>query len=45
MQKTVRMKCLLGLVPATVVFGLFYVIFPRKAYAYLDPGTGSWELL
>ena len=24
-----------------IIFGLFYLVFPQKAYAYLDPGTGS----
>jgi len=27
-----------------IIFGLFYLIFPRAAYAYLDPGTGSYIL-
>lgn len=38
------MKCLISLIPALVVLALFYLIFPRKAYAYLDPGTGSYIL-
>ncbi len=25
-----------------MVFALFYLIFPKQAYAYLDPGTGSY---
>ena len=24
-----------------IIFGLIYLVFPQKAYAYLDPGTGS----
>lgn len=24
-----------------IMFGLVYLVFPQKAYAYLDPGTGS----
>jgi hypothetical protein len=27
-----------------IVFGLFYLMFPRLAFAYLDPGTGSYIL-
>jgi len=27
-----------------IFFGLFYLIFPQAAYAYLDPGTGSYIL-
>ena len=27
-----------------VVLALLYLIFPQKAYAYLDPGTGSYIL-
>jgi hypothetical protein len=38
------MKCLISLISALVVFAFFYLIFPRKAYAYLDPGTGSYIL-
>ncbi|NHZ87322.1 MAG: hypothetical protein GWP19_15875 [Planctomycetia bacterium] len=27
-----------------IIFGLFFLIFPRVAHAYLDPGTGSYVL-
>lgn len=27
-----------------VVMTLFYLVFPQKAYAYLDPGSGSFIL-
>lgn len=27
-----------------VLFALFYLMLPQKAYAYLDPGTGSYIL-
>lgn len=36
------MKCLALLVTTSFVLALFYMIFPSKAYAYLDPGTGSY---
>jgi len=31
---------------ATVLFlfSLLYLVFPRRVYAYLDPGTGSYIL-
>ncbi|MFC1760291.1 hypothetical protein ACFLZD_02080 [Candidatus Neomarinimicrobiota bacterium] len=25
-----------------IIFGLFFLIFPQTAHAYLDPGTGSY---
>ncbi len=28
----------------TMFFVLIYLVFPRKAHAYLDPGTGSFML-
>jgi len=27
-----------------IIFALFYLIFPQRAYAYIDPGTGSYIL-
>ncbi len=27
-----------------VVFAMFFLAFPQRAYAYLDPGTGSYLL-
>jgi len=27
-----------------IIFGLFYLIFPQTAFAYLDPGSGSFIL-
>ena len=30
--------------PITILIGLFYLIFPQKAYAYLDPGSLSYLL-
>jgi hypothetical protein len=27
-----------------IYLGILYLIFPRTAYAYLDPGTGSYVL-
>lgn len=27
-----------------IIFGLFFLMFPRAAHAYLDPGTGSYML-
>ena len=27
-----------------VLLAVFYFMFPRKTYAYLDPGTGSYIL-
>jgi len=32
------------LVVSILVLTLFSLIFPRKAHAYLDPGTGSYIL-
>jgi len=36
------MKYFARLITTHVVLVLFYLIFPLKAYAYLDPGTGSY---
>ena len=36
------MKRFMRLITTLVVLTLFYLIFPRRAYAYLDPGTGSY---
>ena len=38
------MKCFTGLITTLAVLGLFFFVFPQKAYAYLDPGTGSFIL-
>ena len=38
------MKCFTYLITMLVVLALLYLIFPQKAYAYLDPGTGSYIL-
>jgi hypothetical protein len=27
-----------------IVFALFYLMFPQRVYAYIDPGTGSYIL-
>ncbi len=27
-----------------IILGMFYLIFPQVAFAYLDPGTGSYIL-
>ena len=27
-----------------LIVSLFYLVFPQKAYAYLDPATGSYVL-
>lgn len=35
-------KCFARLIKANAVVVLFYFIVPLKAYAYLDPGTGSY---
>ena len=35
-------KCFARLITILVVLALFSLIFPLKAYAYLDPGTGSY---
>jgi len=31
-----------GLITTLVVLALFCLILPQEAYAYLDPGTGSY---
>lgn len=31
-----------GLITTLAVLALFYLIFTQQAYAYLDPGTGSY---
>ena len=36
------MKCFKGFVKAILVISLCYLMFPQKAYAYFDPGTGSY---
>ena len=38
------MKCFTYLITVLVVLALLHLIFPQKAYAYLDPGTGSYIL-
>ncbi len=38
MEKFTRAKMM------TILLGIFYLIFPRAIYAYLDPGTGSYIL-
>ena len=38
------MKCSTRLMKAFIVLNMFYLICPQKAYAYLDPGTGSYIL-
>ena len=35
-------KCFAHLITIPVVLALFSLVFPLKAYAYLDPGTGSY---
>ena len=37
-------KCLLNSAKMCIVLGFLYLAFPPKAYAYLDPGTGSYLL-
>jgi hypothetical protein len=36
------MKKITHLKMTLIIFGLFYLIFPQVAFAYLDPGTGSF---
>lgn len=38
------MKNFRYLTTVAVLLSLFYLMFPQKAYAYLDPGTGSYIL-
>lgn len=38
------MKWLSCVTKILMVFALFYLIFPKEAYAYLDPGTCSYVL-
>ena len=38
------MKCFAGLITTLFVLSLVFFVFPQKAYAYLDPGTGSFIL-
>jgi len=38
------MRFLRGLMMTLLLLSLFFFIFPQKAYAYLDPGTGSFFL-
>jgi len=38
MEKFTRTKIVV------IYLGILYLIFPRTAYAYLDPGTGSYVL-
>lgn len=38
------MKWFTRLIITLVVLSLVFLIYPQKAYAYLDPGTGSYIL-
>ncbi len=38
------MKCFARLIRILVILVLCYLIFPQKAYAYLDPGTIGYVL-
>ena len=38
------MKCFTSLITTLVVLALFYLVFPQRAYAYIDPGTASYIL-
>jgi len=38
------MKQRLSLLEIWIIYILVYLIFPRNAYAYLDPGTGSFVI-
>ncbi len=38
------MACFKKLAVLTVIFGSFYSLFTQDAYAYIDPGTGSFFL-
>ena len=38
------MKCFTCLIRTLIVLTLFYLIFPREACAYLNPGTSSFIL-
>ncbi len=38
------MKCFTRLIKTLGVLALFCLIFTKKAYAYIDPGTGSYIL-
>ncbi len=38
------MKNFILLKTIIIVIALFYLVFPQSAYAYLDPGTGSYIL-
>ncbi len=35
------MKKIVQMIPPAVVFSAIFLIFPQKAHAYIDPGTGS----
>ena len=38
------MKCFTRVITTFFLTTTFYLILPQKAYAYLDPGTGSYVL-
>lgn len=38
----IPMKHFTHLATGVVLFSLLYLLFPQTAYAYLDPGTGSY---
>lgn len=38
------MRCYKALICSIVLISLFCLSFPHRAYAYLDPGTGSLML-
>lgn len=43
-KEVVKMRYFTRLRRVLVIFVLFYLLFPRAAYAYIDPGTGSFLL-
>jgi hypothetical protein len=38
------MKKVGNLITAFAVLGFLFLLFPRRAHAYLDPGTGSYVI-
>jgi hypothetical protein len=43
-MENTTMKCFTRFISMLVILALFLLTLPQRAYAYLDPGTGSYLL-
>jgi hypothetical protein len=44
MEDTIMLKRFRPTISVLMAIGAVYIVFPPRAYAYLDPGTGSYML-